>query len=269
MQNTPYNSAVRTPEQKTVISFHRSYRRVTLSYQIIAGGIVSLAATLILLGAKIALLPELTLWSSATLAELFAKYGITGELLHIGLWGDSVLTIFSVQPAVPSAALCGIVACAGLLIFLLFYRLPLPRPLVVIVNLLTFMVVFFATLFLLFPAGFNAATLTLAEFFMEISLVTALTLPVLFWLVIFPLPAGVVWKLLNMLALEIALFGLYWLKYAFFTVLCAYGTYLVTPLVIFFLCSMLDIIYVITIFSLMVSRISRRVARDVRVWQWA
>lgn len=242
---------------------------MTLSYQIIAGGIVTLAAAVILLGLKITLLPELTLWSSDVLAELFAKYGITGHLLHIGLWGASALTVLYVQPAVPSPMLCGIVVCASLLIFLLLYRLPLPRPLVVIINLLTFMVFFFATMFLLFPSGFNAATLTLAEFFMEISLVTALTLPMLFWLVIFPLPTSVIWKLLNMAALEIVLFALYWLKYAFFTVLCVHGTYLVTPLVIFFLCSMLDIIYVITLFSLMVSRISRRVARDVRVWQWA
>lgn len=262
-------SIVRTPDQKTVISFHRSHRRVTVSYQIIFGGVVTLAATLVLLGVKLAMLPELTASSSLLLRDFFADYNITGAMQTIPLWGGSSLTVFYVQPAVPSTQLCGLVVCAGLLIFLLFYRLPVPRPLVVIVNLLTFMVSFYAALFLIFPGGFNSATLTLAEFFMEISLVTALTLPVLFWVVIFPLPTSAIWKLLNILAMEAVLFALYWLKYALFTMLCAYCTYLITPLVIFFLCSMLDIIYLITLFSLMVSRISRRVARDVRVWQWA
>ena len=76
------------------------------------------------------------------------------------------------------------------------------------------------------------------------------------------------WKLLNLLVLEAALFGLFWLKYALFILLCVWGTYLVAPLVIFFLCSLLDVVYMIALFSLMVSRISRTVAKDVRVWQW-
>ena len=84
-----------------------------------------------------------------------------------------------------------------------------------------------------------------------------------------PCAPGVFWKLLNILALEAALFGLFWLKCAFFVVLCARGTYLAAPLVIFFLCSTLDILYMITLFSLTVSRVSRAVAKDVRVWQWA
>ena len=119
---------VRTPEQKTVISFHRSHRRVTISSQIIFGGAVTLAATLVLLGVKLALLPELTAGSSLLLRDFFADYNIAGAMQTIPLWGDSALTVFYVQPDVPSTQLCGLVVCAGLLIFLMFYRLPVPRP---------------------------------------------------------------------------------------------------------------------------------------------
>lgn len=255
------------PEQKATISLHRSYRRVTLSPQIILGGLVTLAFAALLLGGKMYFLPEFTAYAARRMQDLFAERGLAGSLATVP-FGGGELAVFQVLPAVPSPLACSCVIGAASLCFLLLYRLPLARPTVVIVNLLAFIVAFFAALFLLLPGYFNGENLTLAAFFLEISIVTALALPVLFWLVTFPLPTGTVWKLLNFLALEAALFGLFWLKYALFILLCAWGTYLVAPLIIFFLCSLLDVVYMIALFSLMVSRISRRVAEDVRVWQW-
>ncbi|SBV96396.1 membrane hypothetical protein [uncultured delta proteobacterium] len=255
------------PEQKATISFHRSYRRVTVSPQIIMGGIISLAVTAFLLGGKMYFLPDFTAYAARRMQDLFAGYGFAGSPATV-LFGGRELAVFQVLPAIPSPLVCGCAIGAASLCFLLLYRLPLARPTVVIVNLLACIVAFFAALFLLLPGYFNAENLTLAAFFLEISIVTALALPVLFWLVTFPLPTGAVWKLLNLFALEAALFGLFWLKYAIFILLCAWGTYLVAPLIIFFLCSLLDVVYMVALFSLMVSRVSRRVAEDVRVWQW-
>ncbi len=153
--------------------------------------------------------------------------------------------------------------------FALLHRLPLARPAVVAINLFFFMAAFHVVLFLLIPGHFNNSALGLAEFFMEISLVTGLTLPVLFWLIIFPLPAGTVWKLLHLIGFETVPIALFPLKYAVFLLFCAKGTYLVVPFIVFFLCSLPGIIYMIAIFSLMVARVSRSAAKDIRVWLWA
>lgn len=259
-----------SPEQKAVIGYHRAHRRVTFSRRILLGGVTTLAVTLGILGIKIFFMPELTLRAYQILGKLFAEHGgIHGSLVAIPLWGDAVLSVLYPRPAVPSQNLCVVVVISGLWMITALHRLSLPRPVVIIVNLLASMIAFYAGLFLLLPGFFSESTLNLAEFFMEISLITGLTLPVLFWLVLFPLPTGVIWKLLNILALEAVLFGLFWLKYVFFIILCANGTYLVAPLIIFFMCSTLDILYLIMLFSLTVSRVSRAVSRDVRVWQWA
>ena len=258
-----------SPEQKAVIGYHRAHRRVTFSRRILLGAVTTLAVTLAVLGAKIYFMPELTLRVYQILQPLFAAQGLHGSLVEIPLWGDAVLSVLYARPAVPSRELCLVVAGGGAFLLATLHRLPLPRPVVIIVNLLSFMVAFYAGLFLLLPGFFNESTQALAEFFMEISLITGLALPALFWLVLFPLPAGVIWKLLSILALEAVLFGLFWLKCVFFVILCARGTYLIAPLVIFFLCSTLDILYMIMLFSLTVSRVSRAVAKDVRVWQWA
>jgi hypothetical protein len=270
MQNNKesLNKRGQPAEQKAVIHYHRAYRRVTLGWQIVLGGVVTLASIPVILGLKIFFMPDLTAHAAAILQQLFAADGIEGAVVQIPFWGGISLPVLFVRPEIPSATLCLAVIGVALCSFGLLHRLPLAKPAVIVVNMLLFMVALYALFFLLLPGYFNESALNLAQFFMELSLVTGVSLPVLFWLVIVPLPTNAVWKLANILAFEGILFALFWLKYAVFVLLCAKATYLVTPLILFFLCSMLDIIYMIMLFSLFVSRISRRVSRDVRVWRW-
>ncbi len=256
-------------ERRPPTGYHRSHRRVALSRRIILGGAVTLAAVLFLLALKILFMPELTLQASRLLGDLLGEHLPGCFSAGIPLWGAQVLTVLCAQPEVPSTTLCAVILGAAAASFALLHRLPLARPAVVAINLFFFMAAFHAALFLLIPGRFNSSALGLAEFFMEISLVTGLTLPVLFWLIVFPLPAGTVWKLLHLLGFEAVLIVLFLLKYAVFLLLCAKGTYLVVPFIVFFLCSLPDIIYMIAVFSLMVARVSRSAAKDIRVWLWA
>lgn len=83
------------PEQKSTISYHRSYRRVTLSPQIIMGGLITLALVVFLLGGKIFFLPEFTEYAARRMQDLFAgsnsnfsRYSVllTETIPFLGRW---------------------------------------------------------------------------------------------------------------------------------------------------------------------------------------
>lgn len=270
MSSAPESPAApdREPVKQTV-SFHRSYRRMAVGRRDIVRAAVTLAALIVFLIFKLETAPELFGRLSAWLRPhlpLEAGGGPLVEFSFLGRWTWLRLDLHLLSPSAKSLWLTlGI----SLPVFLLAAKTRLPQPVVIPARLLALVFFLFALLFVLVPGAFKYDPAFVIDFFLEASLLCWLLLPAIFWLVLIPLPSSLPVKLLAMTLLEAALTGLLAVKYAFFAFLCAKTNYLMMPLIIFFLCYLVDVMYLVCLFSILVDRTSRRLRRDVRVWQWA
>lgn len=257
------------PAPKTKISYHRSYRRLVMDDDFVLTAGISFVILI------------LTLWLGGMWASRFT-YEVSlllqrflgssiGEthIFTVGFRGESSLYMLNFEIALPSLYLSGGTAIVCFLIFMFFDVLRLPRPLTVLIKIMALLIFFFALLFLYFPSHFSYNDVFMEEFFIQVSAIVWFAMPGIFWLATLPLPLSLLRKIFFLLLFEVCLTCLFVLKYALFLVVCAYGTYLVVPVVIFFLCSLFDVVYMICLFSFMLNFTSKRIARDTTVWQWA
>ncbi len=258
-----------TADVKQTIALHRSYRRIKLTRSMKESSAITLFVVLLILVAKIYLLPGFTLEISLWLSQLF-EVPLDSSAVHpLAFWSSTSFHFLVVPIASPSTSVCLIVIACSLLSLFFLKKLPISLPLVILINLLLTAPAFFALLFLLIPEYFTYRPASLSELFTTVSVLVETGLPVIFWLVLFPLPVSLLRKICYIVFFECVLMLLYVFKYLVFMVLCTYGTYLVIPLIILILCSLPDILYMVCLFSVTVSEVSGRIAKDTKLWRWA
>ncbi len=189
---------------------------------------------------------------------------VTINLDHIGnIWFHYLV----VPIAAPSKILSLIVVSVVFVTIFVLPKLLKSLPKVILINLLLSIVGCFALLFLIIPEHFMHSSDTFSFLFAMVSILVLLGGPVLFWLAIAPTPIGLFRRMGYMILFEIVLIVLFFLKYALFIILCTYGTYLIIPYIVIFVFSFLDILYLNSIFSFMISKVSPKVNNNRRLWQ--
>ncbi len=266
---TPAGSHI--PDERNVketIALHRSYRRIRLTREMRLSSVFSFALILAILAAKIVYLPALTLELCRWLVRLFQTPLGETAIRPIYFWSSTSFHFLVVPISAPSTTVCLVVISVSLISLLFLKRLPIPLPLVILTNLLISATGFFALLFLLIPDHFTYRAESLSELFTTVSVLVATGLPFIFWLVLLPLPIRLPRRILFCVLFECVLALLYVLKHLVYMVMCTYGTYLVIPLVILIICSLPDILYLVSLFSMTVSGVSARISRDSKLWHW-
>lgn len=209
--------------------------------------------------------PVLTSASTYFLQHDFLKDSV---MTTFDFWGGRQLQVLVMKVDNPSPELCHIVAIACLLALLFVKRTRLPLPVIVMINILATMLFLFTILFMLFPQRFHMDSVSLANFFVAMSLASWGTMPILFGLSMAIFPAGLMNKILLSILLQVILLPLFVLKYLAFLLACSTMTFLVLPLAVTLLGPLLDVIYMISLFSWFLGRVAQRLRRDTGVWQW-
>ena len=254
---------------KTKISYHRSYRRLVMADDFVLSSGISLVALVLTLGLGNLWMPEFTREVSLRLQGFLENVIGSSRIDAVSFWGGEILYVLDFRIDLPGFYASGVTAAACFLIFSFFDVLRLPKPLSILGKIMALLVFFFALLFLYIPGSFSHNNAFMEEFFIQVSAIIWFALPGIFWLATLPLPLSLLRKVLFLMLFEACLICLFVLKYALFVVVCARGTYLVVPVVIFFLSSLFDVMYMISLFSFMLNSTSKRIARDTKVWQWA
>ena len=262
-------SSLREAELKKTIGYHRSYRKIAIDIKTVIAAVVSLVVLLPILVFKAVFASDFTYKVTIFLQDFFSGHLPVATPLGQAKIGTTIFFFLDITPELPSTGLCLSMMGITLAVFLCLPFTRLPRPLIIFVNLTLGIVGFFAFLFSVAPQLFQLSGITVGEMFIQVSMIIWFILPIFFWMVLFPVPAGLFSKVLALLLFEASLMLIFVLKYAIFVLLCLDGTYLVVPLIIFFLCSLLDVIYMVGLFAVLMCHVSLNLSKQSKVWHWA
>jgi hypothetical protein len=189
------------------------------------------------------------------------------------IWNSLQFSYLLVPIETPSRILSLIVALVvSFIMFLLLQILRLTKashalPTVILFNLLLSAIFCFSLLFLIMPGYFSQDYTSLSKMFSMVSHLILLGMPLLFCFLTAPVPVGFFTRLAYTVLFEVAIVLLFFIKYALFIVLCTYGTYLVIPCIVLLILSLWDVLYLNSIYSVMLSRASVKINKRKKVWQ--
>ncbi len=255
-------------DEKSVILHHRAYRIISLTDSYIILKFLLLTIPLII--AVFFLFPKLTL-----LMNNFARYFLTSSFPYgsVELFvkpymkGEIHLLHFPVKYASPFFSF--LVFLFSLLSIYFLSWLKIPKPLMLWIMSISVINLLSAVFFILAPSAFPYNIKMFSELYVTTEINIWMLIPLVTGMVLLPLPAGSFSKFMISVTtlLYSVVFGI--IRYTLFLIILEKFSLLFMTVLFFVFGPLMDFFYIVGIYSLYVSRLSKKIGKDVTAWSWS
>jgi len=157
----------------------------------------------------------------------------------------------------------------SLLTIVIIHKTRVPKPISVWISFVCLVNIVSALFFIFLPDLFPYTIQTFGEIFIKTEVAIWVFIPVIMSFSLLPLPSSVISKFFTVVftLLYATVFGL--VRYVLFVSVLAQFSYIFMAVLFFCFGPFIDFIPVVGVYSLYVSFVSRRINRDLRVWNWS
>ncbi len=253
---------------KSTIYYHRAYRKVSYPGKRIFLKFVIFTSPLII--AVLFLSPGLTLIMSN-----FVKYVILASfssesidiLTQQYLLGDVYVLDFSTKYPTPLFSFSLFVF--SFLTIVLIHKFRIPKPIALWIIFLSFMNLVSSVFFTFFPTAFPYDTKQFSELYIITEINMWLFIPIITGISLLPLPSSTLSKFI--IAFSVLIYSIVFgvVRYVVFMYILRKFSIVFMSTLFFSFGPLMDFFYVVSIFSLYVSIISKKTKRDIKAWNWS
>lgn len=254
--------------RKSQIYLHRAHRKISFSWKtfVIEFTLFIPFCWLLILYAY----PSITRLASQFLVERTAPLhsaSTLAQMEQVFVFGR--ITIPQIPGRYPSPQLTFAVFISSLCLILLATRIRMPRPValwIIFISLVNLVSVMFFTFL---PAYFPYTIQDFSNLFMKTEISIWLFVPVIMEASLLPLPSSIISKFMTILfsVLYAITFGV--VRYVLFVEILVRFSYIFMAVLFFCFGPFIDFIVVVGVYSFYVSSISKKINRDLKVWNWS
>lgn len=253
---------------KTIIYYHRSYRKI-------AGSGWSFLLALIAVGFSLSLAviffcPFLTKWMSLITKGVLSPYYSTGTLHIIEksfIWKNvSMLEINGLHPSTPAIYVNAVIS---LLVIVAMIPIKKYKNIAVFIIFLTFIHLVSALFFMFFGYAFPYTGTEFSELCVKSQIGMWIFIPIILVMAFMPLPATMASRLSVLIVTMMYSFVFGALRYIVFLFIISEFSVIYMALLYFAFGPLVDFIYIVGIYSIYNSRLSKTLKGKEAVWKWA
>lgn len=258
----------KTVDLKSTIYYHRAYRKISNPGRLVV--LKFLLITLPLIIAIFFLYPKLTYimsnFAEYTLLSSFSSDSI--EMLEKPYMLSNVYML-DFPTTYPSPLFSFILFLFSVLTIVLIPKTKMPKPIALWIIYISFINLISSVFFILVPSIFPYDTKQFSELYVLTEVNMWFFVPVIMGMALLPLPSNTFSKfVVTVLALTYSvIFGV--VRYAVFLYIIAKFSFLFMPVLFFSFGPLMDFFYVVSIYSLYVSILSKKAGRDLKAWKWS
>ncbi len=182
------------------------------------------------------------------------------------LWNPMV--VLSVPGSYPGGWVSLIHLILTLVILIAIPKMRIPKPIAVILGLVSFIHLVSALFFLIFPDRFPYQVLDFSTTYAEMVVLIWFLIPVVYGFTLYPLPASLFSKTLLILFSLVFSMVFHLFRYALFLYVLHTYSFLFMAVLFFCFGVLLDMTWMVGFYSFYLSLLSRKLSRDMSVWQW-
>lgn len=254
-------------DPKEQVYYHRSYRKIPLPEK--KHVILFLLIILLLEGLLYFFFPDINHLANWGSRQILIRSIPVENIQWIRiefLWNPMV--VLSVPGSYPEWWLSLIHLILTLVILLAIPKMRIPAPIAVVLGLLGFIHLISALFFLIVPDRFPYQVLDFSTTYVEMVVIIWFLIPVVLGLTLYPLPASLFSKSLLIL-FSLVFSGVFHLfRYALFLYVIHAHSFLFMAVLFFCFGVLLDMTWMVGFYSFYLSLLSRKLSRDMSVWQW-
>lgn len=256
-------------EKKSIILYHRSYRKLPGSVRSFFIHYALLAAPLSAL--VVVFYPELTLCVSRIAVSVLSPFYAPETLKIIGapyisIIGDVSLVWVPGRYPTILFSLLNVLACVLLLVVL--PRIKQYKPLIILGIIITCVHLISSLFFLFVPQHFPYEAVDYSELYMKQQIGIWFFVPLILGIAILHLPSSLFSKCGSMLAVYFYSLVFGTIRYAIFLFVLSKISMLYMALLFFALGPLIDFVYVVGIYSMHVTRFADKIHSDFALWKW-
>lgn len=256
-------------EEKTIIRYHRSYRKLMGSVQLFC--IQFFLCVIPLSAITLFWYPQIThavcLIAEAILSPyFFADTVRIVEIQYIEGFGN--VSFLSLPGQFPTAFFSMINALICLLLLTILPRIETAKPLIIFMIMLAFVHFLSSLFFLISPSLFPYDATDYSQLYMAQQIGIWFFVPLVMGIAVMPLPSSLTSKCFTMVItyLYSLLFGT--VRYAIFIFILAKVSLLYMPILFFALGPLIDFVYIVGIYSIYVTRLANKISGEFTLWKW-
>jgi hypothetical protein len=258
----------KTDDLKATIYYHRSYKKLARPGKHVI--LIFLLLTLPLILVVLSLFPHLTL-----LMSQFAQFNLSTilppdsiEIVDKSyLLGDIHMLDFPMKYS--SSLFSYGLSLFSLIIIIIASRLKIPRPVALWIMFISTINLSASIFLMLFPSSFPYDSKQFSELYVTTEVNIWLLVPVIQAISLLPLPSTFLSKLSVSIVTLIysVVFG--FIRYSVFMIIVSKISFLFMPVLYFAFGPLMDFFYIVGIYSLYISNLSKRVRVDLKSWKWS
>jgi len=255
-------------DAKSVILYHRSYRKISSSARPFVLQFFFIALPLSLTVAF--LYPQITkgicLIAKAILTPYFRHDSLTIVSYPYITGNASYVTL---PDKFPSILLSLLNAIVSLLLLVLLPRVKYFKPLVIFCIVVTFIMFLSSVFFIFIPDQFPYQASDYSDLYIKQQISIWFFVPVIMGLAVLPLPASLPSKVITMLAtLAYSLiFGA--VRYVVFLFIIGKASLLYMAILFFVLGPLVDFVYIVGIYCIYAARLAKKIKGNFTLWKWS
>ena len=182
------------------------------------------------------------------------------------LWRS--ITVLNIPGSYPAMWFTMINLVVALLIVFIIPQTKTPKPITVVLTLMSLIHLVSALFFLIVPDRFPYQVIDFSKTYVVMVMVTWFLIPVVYGFILYPLPSSVFSKIFMILFTLTfsAAFNIF--RYSIFLYLINAHSFIFMAILFFCFGFLLDMIFIVGFYSFYLSLLSGKLRHDMDVWQW-
>lgn len=256
-------------DSKSVIMFHRSYRKLPGSVKKFLVQYLFLAIPFSVIAALF--YPEITHAICNITKSVLDPYYYSGSVnLFSKEYIEQIGPIYylDIPERFPSFWFSLVNGLVAITLLIVLPNLQKFKPLLIFLTLLSIVHLISSAYFLLFPAYFPYTAGDYSQLYMIQEISIWFFLPLIMGLAVLPLPANILWKVLTMLSIFCYSIVFGTVRYIIFLFIISKISMIYMAVLFFALGPLVDFIYSVGLYTLFLNRLAVRLAEDFSIWRW-
>jgi len=255
-------------DMKSVILYHRSYRKIAVSAKPFVLQLVCIALPLSLI--VVFFYPEITRTVCRIAVQVLSPYFDKDSLRIVSypyIIGNG--HYLALPGKFPSAVFSLVNTIFSLLMLLLLPNINRLKPLLILGTVLSFILFISAMFFLLVPDQFPYQASDYSDLYIKQQISIWFFVPVIMGLGVLPLPASLPSKIFTMLISFVysLIFGT--VRYVVFLYIIGKISLIYMAVLFFALGPLVDFVYIVGIYSCYTTRLAKKIKGNFTLWKWS